>query len=440
VRASKGCGDAKTVRAFTPLLLTLPGPRDRSAVRAARGLLWLAPVTSRHRRIDSGFARVPFRTPGAVAAAVALAMSASGCLSHEYRLSQAELVRMAALPPQTRGDHVRVVQELGTRRGGAISADAPAPQAAVVDHDVLVDVHLDGGGTGSNGDSGAASRGPRPGGGRVSGHPVAARGPGVAAPTSHESGGGGGGFGQISSGGGGGNGDELVVLAVVVVAIAILAAVGLAVTEGLRYDGEIAVAPGQILYLATAAEVLQIAVADLTPEQAARAHGALLRDDEGWGLYRWGRAPLDRRGAAFKVDFGGFAVLDHYDVAGFASHVQIGGFPCQWLGLLGSWAITAAEDAQGNLFARHNFALEAQLFPVRLGPLSAGVFGHAGPSLATKPGGGTETSLAAGGGALLELALTTRLALTFRADWTGTRTTPDHWSPSTTLSGGLAIY
>jgi hypothetical protein len=391
-------------------------------------------VTSQHRRPEPDFARLPFRTP--VAAAVALALGASGCLSHEYRVSQAELVRIAALPPELRGDHVRVVQELGSRRSGAVSAEAPAPRPALAGNELLVDVQLAGGGSWPSGHPGPG-RGQRPR--HIAGGP--ARGPGVAPPSSHSSGGGGlGNFSGGGGGGGGGNGEELVVLAVVVVAIAVLAAVGLAATEGMRYDGEIAAAPGQMLYLDTAGELLQVPVSELTPQQAARAKSALLRDDEGWGLYHWGRAPLDRRGAAFKVDFGGFAVLDHYDVAGFASHIQVGGFPCQWLGLLASWAIMAAEDSQGNLFARHNFALEAQLFPVRLGPLSAGVFGHAGPSLATVPGGGTESGIAVGGGALIELALTTRLALTFRADWTGTRAPSDRWTPSTTLSGGLAIY
>jgi hypothetical protein len=400
-------------------------------------------VSHRRRRSGSSFAHVPLRTPAAITAVLALAMSASGCLSHEYRVSHEELMRIAALPPDVRGDHVRVVQELGTRRSAPVSREAPAPQPeATGGGEVVVDFNVNVGGTGHGGHAHGQPPGAHSGSGRVvSAHPVGAGGGKVEPPSGQA--GGGGSLGNISSGGGGGgNGEGLVVLAVVVVAIAVLAVLGLAVTEGLRYDGEIAVAPGQILYLDKATERLQVAVAELTPADAALASGgAILRDDEGWGFYHWGRAPLDRRGAAFKVDFGGFeTLLDNYDVAGFASHIQVGGFPCQWLGLLGSWAVTAAQDSQGNLFARHNFALEAQVFPVHLGPLSLGLFGHAGPSLATGQGGGTESSLAAGGGAMLELALTTRLALTFRADWTGTRATPERWTPSTTLSGGLAIY
>jgi hypothetical protein len=408
----------------------------------------VAAVTLRHRQHALLRRRIPVR-PAAVLAAVAFALCGTGCLSHEYRVSQAELVRLAQLPPEARGARIRVVQELGQRRGDAIEAvEEPQSQIAADgwdgDVDLSLDVNLEGGGR----HGGGHARGPglHPAGAR----PVTAlHGRPVGAPGAHSggvrpsSGGGGGGLSNLmpSGGGGGGKGEELVVIAVIVVAIAALAAVGLAVTEGMRYDGEVAAAPGQRLYIGSGDAERAVALADLTPADAAAASGAILRDDEGWGLHHAGRAPLDRRGVAFKVDLGGFsALLDHYSVGGFASHIQLGVFPWQRLGLLASWDIAAGSDARGSVFARHGLALEAQAFPVQWGPLSLGLFGHGGPSLATDARGELVGVPAFGGGALVELALTTRLALTFRADWTATRADGDTWAPSRSFSGGLAIY
>jgi len=41
---------------------------------------------------------------------------------------------------------------------------------------------------------------------------------------------------------------------------------------------------------------------------------------------------------------------------------------------------------------------------------------------------------------LLEIALTTRLALHARADFSTSRVTPDRWSSARSLSLGLAVY
>jgi hypothetical protein len=393
----------------------------------------------------------------AIAIAVALAAGSSGCLSHEYKVSQEELARLAQLPPETRGASIRVVQELGSRRGDAVQAQpyqpAPEPEGGG-NVDVEIDLRMRGGGGHHHATGGPVSGPPvsHVGGARPTfqGSAPAARGgttfqaSGAHAggtPTGvRPSGGGGGGSGLGNLGSGGGGNDGLVVLAVVVVAVAVLAVFGLAVTEGVRYDGEVWAAPGQVLYLDTPAGERPVALGDLTLADAAAAKGALLRDDEGWGLGQRGRAPLDRRGVAFKVDLGGFSgLLDHYSVDGLASHIQLGVFPWQNFGLMATWAVDTGSDAQGNLFARHGFALEAQAFPVRLGPLSLGACAHGGPSLSSDGGGGIGSHLALGGGPLIELALTTRLALTFRADWTATRL-QDGWTPSRSFSGGLAIY
>jgi hypothetical protein len=55
-------------------------------------------------------------------------------------------------------------------------------------------------------------------------------------------------------------------------------------------------------------------------------------------------------------------------------------------------------------------------------------------------GNNIDGALTVGGGAILEVALTTRLALHARLDWSGARTAPDQWSRARSISAGVAIY
>src|SRR6185295_15266923 len=117
--------------------------------------------------------------------------------------------------------------------------------------------------------------------------------------SSHGGGGGGGNWG----GGGGGGGEALVILAVVAVVIAAVAAVALVASEGVRYDGDVQIAPGQPLYLTHAdGSRNTVALGDLSPEEARITREAMVKDDEAFGMHDLGRAPLDRTGMAFKLD------------------------------------------------------------------------------------------------------------------------------------------
>ena len=242
------------------------------------------------------------------------------------------------------------------------------------------------------------------------------------------------------SGGGGGGSDELVAYAVIAIAVASLAVVGLGATEGMRFDGDAAVWPGQLVYLQgdngteRPVPLHLLAAADL-----AGVEGGVIRDDEGYGLQRLGRAPLNRRGFAFKVDLGSNLTLDRDVLAGFASHIQAGYFPHQRVGLLAGVSLAGLWDEAGDSIARHAFTGELQLFPLSWWRLHLGAAGHVGSGLV--PGGdGRWGALTAGVGGLLEVALTTRLALTARWDWTHTRAAPGHWLAAQTLSAGLAVY
>jgi len=165
-------------------------------------------------------------------------------------------------------------------------------------------------------------------------------------------------------------------------------------------------------------------------------------DDEGWGMMRLGRAPLNRRGFAYKMNVG----MLHSSCAclvanGAAADIQLGYFPHHTFGLLADWSPAGGSDVNGDSFYRHNVALEAQFFPLGVWRLSFGAFGHAGVVYADDVGG-ARNGAAFGGGLMLELALTTRLALTLRGDYTSAKIGPagQSWQAAETFTAGIAVY
>jgi hypothetical protein len=383
-----------------------------------------------------------------------LSSSMGGCLSNEYVIPQAELARLAQLPPEQRGQRVQVVQELGERRSDAIDAtQPPAPppgydQGAYPPPDGYPDGYVEGGpnvGVGvviapplplgpphPHGLAGPGLRAPAPRG-------LPAGGPmGRAAPTPRSAPSGSKVPGKLGRGGGGK--DDLVVLLAVV---AVLATVGMVATEGARYDGHVAMYPWQSVHLRNdQGQEWEVPLAQLTAADAASARGARVMDDEGWGLMRLGRRPLDRKGFAFKMDVGGFRSSSYaLDGDGMGFGLQLGYFPHHLVGVLGTWAFAGGSDAAGDSFRRNSFAVEAQVFPLGLWRLYLGGFGHAGIQYADDTLGGARDGTALGGGLILELGLTARLALSFRADYTSAKLRPDGgWQAAQMFTAGVSIY
>ena len=392
---------------------------------------------------------MPFRLVTVVVFGAYLSLTCGGCISNEYVIPKSELGRLAGLPPSQRGARVHVVQELGSRDydpvngGDAVSAESYAGEYAVYDQpEAVVDtsVHLDfhwpyrshyGGGAYHRG--GYAGQGWH-------------QAPSHAKPMTRRSPKGGGKL-DLSTvgggGGGGGNGDGLLVVAIVIVAVALIAGAGLAVTEGVRYDGDVQLHPEQPVHLkGHYGPEGTLRLAALTPADVAASQGAVVMDDEAYGFRFIARRPLDREGYAFKVDFGSLSSLCAcYSAAGFASNIQFGYFPHHRFGLLGTLTLGGGESDLEKTFQRHSANLEAQFFPLNLWRLHLGGFGHGGYQVA-RDEFGTRTGPAWGGGFLLELEITTRLALTGRADYTVARTSPedDDWASSLTYTAGLAIY
>jgi hypothetical protein len=371
----------------------------------------------------------------------------TGCLSNEYVISKTELNRLSLLPPSQRGTRVQVVQDLGERRDSAIeAADAVPSQTyasdfAVYDQAeaanqpqggarVYFDVQLDGVLRGIGGGShGPASRGGSGWGSRtqvsVVGSYLGPRG---------------GGWNL-----GGGSGDDLAVFAFVVVLLAIFVAAptGLAATEGIRYDGFVQLHPEQPLHLKTSIGTDRtIPLAALASADLADTQEAVIMDDEGFGFRFHHRRALDRKGLAFKIDFGSLrSPCACYSTSGLASNIQLGYFPHHRFGLLGSVTIGGGTNALNQAFQRDATNIEAQFFPLDLWRIHLGGFGHGGVQMASD-NVGARKGPAWGGGAILEFALTTRLALTGRMDYTLARTAPDgqSWAASSTFTAGLAIY
>ena len=165
-------------------------------------------------------------------------------------------------------------------------------------------------------------------------------------------------------------------------------------------------------------------------------------DDEGYGLRRLDCLPLDWRGATFKLDSGTMA----FDFAGATlsgpvMNIQTGYFFTRKVGLLANLGLGGGA-ATGGLVPRHALGLELQAFPLAWGRVHLGAFGNGGMAITKVLVGPTPTYVngsSVGGGALAELDLTSRLALTLRAG--GSLAKLDQvWTPAGQLTAGVAVY
>jgi hypothetical protein len=326
---------------------------------------------------------------------LATALLSTGCLSSTYRIPHGELQALAQTAPAERGKRVRVVQNVG-------SQDDP-PAAQHVDSSTTVIIVADGDSRGSTGYRGNGN-GLRPGGGYGPSGKLAAD-----------------------------DSKAWIILAAVV-------AITLAATEGARYDGWVAMHPMMPVHLfGPNGEYMMVPLAQLTPDQAAWADHAVVREGEGpWS--ESGRAPLDRAGFTYSLFFGQAQLksFDGANDAGFQSHIQLGYFPVQQFGLQLDFGLGWRNNPQNLTAFSGRYSLELDAYPLAAGPFHAGLFGQVG--LASRiedayPMNGDKHGTLAGGGALAQLELTTRLALTARAGYVMVM-----GDPEAELSLGLSIY
>ena len=317
-----------------------------------------------------------------VLAAVGLLLA--GCLSQSHVIPRNELQTLANKDPQTRGQRVRVIQSFATS-----SEPPPAPRVdggTNVSVVVVAPVH---------------TSSPRP-----ARRPSAKR-----------------------------EADDAKFWIILAAAVA----VGAAVTEGARYDGWVELHPMHPVHLyGWDGSYIWMPLAHVTPETAAWARKAVVRTSEGpWRPL--GRAPLNRRGWTYSVLLGTSEVpaANSSNERGFTGHIQFGRFPSRELGILLDISMGWAENEFAETMYDSRTSLELQYFPVALGILHAGGFGQLGVGyrLDDSLGGRDRQDFLIGGGAMLQLELTTRLAITGRAGVTriyGTNTSD--------FTVGLSIY
>jgi hypothetical protein len=333
-------------------------------------------------------------------ALLAVAVTASACASSGHTIPRRELMALSQLPPEQRGERVRVVQNLG---GDDSPPDAPHAHVGIVvvtDEPVWVD------GTPRHDHSGPAP---------VNHHPHA----GVPA------------GGSNLAGAKKENAKALLVVAAVV-------AGALALTEGTRYDGWVRINPMQPVHLwGPYGEYTWMPLAQVTPQVAQWARKAMIRPEEGpWQLL--GRAPLDRQGWTYSVLLGSseIALIGADPKAGFLGHIDIGYYLSQVVGLQLDLGYGWTQDDLGATIFEERAGLELDVLPLSAGNFHAGVFGGLGASARNDDGiqfDDTSNYLSAGG--LAQLELTTRLALTLRAGLTMV-----YGERLSELTAGVSIY
>ncbi len=345
----------------------------------------------------------------------ALALSlllCAGCLGSTYEIRADELTRLAATKPEDRARRVRVVQQFATE-------DEPPAATTVGVHTMVV----------------VTSDGYRPYHRRRS------------APITGATGSAGGG----GSGGGGGGGNpssagSSIESAAVLLFLGAGIGLGLAATEGARYDGWVDLHPMHPVHLRFYdGSRGWVPLAQLDPAIAAATEEAVVRREEGpWETV--GRAPLDRVGFTYALALGG-AGLDSYSAGaphGFLGRIQLGGFPIQELGLVGSLGLGWGASSAGDAVFNARYGLELHAYPARIGRLHTGAYGQAGYSYSKEDVsalGTTQNRWAPfyGGGVLLEFDLTTRLALTARGG-VAALLARDETTIAPEWSLGLAVY
>lgn len=333
-----------------------------------------------------------------LAVVMAGVVAGTGCAANSYQIPNSELLRISQLPPEARSQHVLVSQEIT-----ATDVGAAQPVGDGTDIVYVPDIQVSGGVSG--GFNGGVH------GGRASNL------------VDHRTGGGhgGGGLGGMHLSGGGSDGKAAAVAIIILAAVALVAVAGV---EGSRYDGWVQLHPMHPVHLVgkDGSQVV-MPLAWIDPQAAAFTEKAIVKPNEGpW--HELERKPLTR-GGTYGV-YGGYGSTRSYygDVnSGPSFVIQAGYFPEQHVGILATMAFAWRDNRYNGTLFESRYMAELQALPLVLGPLHGGLY--AGYGLAyrwedtpngTITGAGTanDGSRAMSGGAMFQLDLHTRIALTAR--------------------------
>jgi hypothetical protein len=337
----------------------------------------------------------------------------TGCASNSYKIPSSELMRLSSLPPEARAQRVMVSQEIS-----ATQVQSATPVGSETQVIFVPEIRI--GGTYST------RGGNRSGGG------------GVGSVGTPSGGGGKGGLGGMKLGGGGGDGKAAAVAFLIIAAVALVMIAGV---EGSRYDGGVSLHPMHPVHLIGkdgSQTVLPLAWID--PQAAAWADKAIVKPYEGPWL-ELGRNPLTR-GATYSM-YGGSG--SSRSVAGDVNFgpsfvVQGGYYPIQQVGIQATVALAWRDNRFGGTLFDSRYSVELDVMPLVLGPIHLGGYVSAGLAYRWEdvPGAtleGNNGSTAYSGGAMLQLDIHTRLALTARMG-----VVQAHDDKMTDLLFGLSVY
>jgi hypothetical protein len=355
-------------------------------------------------------------------ATILVAVLLGGCLQSTYHVRSDELARLATLPPEDRGERIRSVQELGTRPDAPPADDVElhGPSGVVP---LLVAQRIHATRCQLVGCRGVPAPTPTPV--RVRATPVGGSVSGGTSPSS-------GGTSSGSSSSGSSSGDDSIGAAAILAVIASVAVaagvVVVAATEGARHDGWIGVSMDHPIHLYTNdGHWLSVPAFALEPELAEWADGAVIDASEG-NLAELERAPLNRRG--WTLGFEG-TLLGLEDGYGGGSRLSGGGFPHRLFGLQ-----FFVDFALNDPLALVRYGAEASVFAPGLGRLHLGAYVQAANAVYRDVARDLrKAGFAASGGGLVQIELTTRLALQLRGGvWAG------HGDVRPEFGLGLAVY
>jgi len=387
-----------------------------------------------------------------VAALLVPSMALSGCLSTSYVIPQREVRRVMELPAEQRAKKLRVVQRFVTNRDpppapplnapprpppGATGRQGPVPTPPMYYRHYYgawgdptwmplrpFFVHRSRPINAPPATSGSVV--PRADAGGV---PTSAGGPSPAA------------FSGTKV-------DDAKAAAALLVVGAVAIGVGLAVTEGARYDGFVDVHPDHPVHLLgengsyrlTSLSKLHLASPQATEDAVIVRH-------EGIGMWERGRAPLHRTGLTYSIESGSRSVPigDNKLTGTVAFDMLFGVFPHHMIGLVGGLSFGFGEAGLGDVFA---FAprFELQVIPLTIGWLHFGGFGGMSAEnvwVETADGATVKTreldATAFSFGALMQVEITTRLAFTARWGLSKWSQSHDGELPGR-ITVGLSVY
>jgi hypothetical protein len=122
---------------------------------------------------------------------------------------------------------------------------------------------------------------------------------------------------------------------------------------------------------------------------------------------------------------------------GTATAIQLGYFPAQQVGVVGTIFFGWRDNAAGGTLFESRYTAELQGYPVVAGPLHLGLYGGGGAAYRWDDGipGGNGGGLALLGGSMLQLDINTRIALTARLG-----VTRAHGEQMSDALIGLSVY